>query len=69
MRQIFTVVAGLYGLLWAVPGAHAQATRLAPLPAPAYTITLIMTGRYQRHRIAIEELTEPISDPHADELR
>ena len=69
MRQIFTVVAGLYGLLWAVAEAHAQSTRLAPLPAPAYTIALIMTGRYQRRRVAIEELTEPVSDPHADELR
>jgi hypothetical protein len=69
MRQIFAVVAGLYGLLWAMPAAHAQSTRLAPSPAPAYTITLIMTGRYQRRRVAIEEFTEPVSDPRADELR
>ena len=41
MKQTCTWLAiGLCGLISVVPGVHAQPTRLAPLPAPTYTITL-----------------------------
>ena len=41
MKQTFTRLAiGLCELIWGVHGAHAQPPRIAPLPAPTYTITL-----------------------------
>ena len=41
MRQTCTWLAiGLCGLFFEVRGVHAQTPRLAPLPAPTYTITL-----------------------------